>query len=337
MNKLNQKGDCWSFTETDPDSQWYGRQYRFDFSYIRSKKLREQFKYYIWKNYRAGDKMPATLRQELSWFRYYEAWLYECGIEALEQIAAAEAEGFLSFLHLCISDKTKRPLRLITQKHIYDTVRAIYRWYAWRQPEFLAAAELFPGNVYQRINRIRRQQEVPAETAELFMKALKQNDNPCLRCGGKILAATGIAPGDMLGLKIDCLQKSSGGVSLQYYHHRKKAYRRIPVGAGCLEAVKELEAQTAELRRYAPEDVKQRLFLHCGKWDQVIVPDMNLFRYWLRRLMEHEENGGTPTCTQLRYACAQDMLSVMQPLAVQELTGVALMSSGEGRCGAWQL
>lgn len=337
MNKIKRQEDFWVFTETDPNSQWRGQQYRFDFSYIRSKRLRGQFKNYIWKNYRAGDKTPATLRQELSWFRYYEAWLYEREIEALEQIGHADAEGFLSFLHICVSKKTKRPLCMITQKHIYDTVRGIYRWYSWQQPEFSALAEFFPGEVYQRINRTPRHQEVSPEVAERFLQALEEADNPCLRYGGAILAATGIAPGDLLGLRIDCLQRNGGGVSLCYYHHRKRAYRRIPIGEGCAQAVRGLEEQTRKLRSHASEEAQHRLFLHNGKWDQVIVPDTNLFCYWLRRLMKNEEKKETLTCTQLRYARAQDMLSVMQPLAVQELTGIALLPPEEGRCGAWQL
>lgn len=337
MNKIDRQEDFWVLTETDPNSQCRGKQYRFDFSFIRSRRLREQFKRYIWKNYRVGDKKPATLRQELSWLRYYESWLHEREIEALEEIGQADAEGFLVFLHVCVSPKTKRPLRMITQKHIYDTVKGIYRWYSWQQPEFLSLAELFPVDVYQRINRTARHQEISEEQAERFLRALEETDNPCLRYGGAILAATGIAPGDLLGLRTDCLQKNGSGVSLCYYNHRKRAYQRIPIGAGCARAVRGLKAHTRELRRHAPKEMQQRLFLHNGKWDQVIVPDTALFCYWLRRLMKNEKNKETLTCTQLRYARAKDMRSVMQPLAVQELTGIALLPSEEGRCGTWQL
>lgn len=334
MNKKIQSADCWAFVERDEHSPWYGRTFRFDFSGIRSDRLRAQLRYYIWKNYRAGDKALATLRQEMKWFSYYEAWLWERGIDALEEIRRADAEGFLTFLHICVSKKTGRTLRLITQKHIYDAVRALYRWYAWRDKKFARAAELFPREVYQRINRTVRTGHLSEEKKACFLQAVSHADNPCLRYGGVILAATGIAPSDLLGLETDCLKSGKNGVSMRYYHHRRRAWHMMPVNGGCVEAVEKLAEQTDMLRRLAPEDKKCRLFLHYNKWEQVIVPDADLFRYWVRQLMEREEAGGEPpTLTQLRYACIQDMLRVLPPAVVGEVTGTA-WPLPEGRCGA---
>lgn len=324
MNKNCGRMDCMVFVETDIHSAWYGKTFQFDFSDIRSETLRGQIAYYIWKNYRAGDKTLATLRQEKSWLRYYEAWLWERGIDALEEIGEADVEGFLTFLHLSISEKTGHTLRLITQKHIYDTVRGLYRWYAWQSPVYAEAAAFFPRDVYQRINRTARAEHISGEKRARFLHALERADNPCLRYGGTILATTGITPADLLGLETDCVRIMQGGTCLRYYHHRKRVYRTMPVNKSCIEAVESLKVQTEDLRRIAPEETKQRLFLHYSKRAQVIVPDADLFRYWLRRLDgcgAEEKESFTPA--QIRSACVRDMLRFLPPVIVGEVTGAS--------------
>ena len=336
MNKYAKSKDCWMLDEGEVHSPWYGRTFRFDFSNIRSVTLREQVKYYIWKNYRSGDKVLATLRQEMSWFRYYEVWLWERGVDSLEQIREADAEGFLTYLHTCISKKTGRTLRLITQKHIYDTVRGLYRWYAMRDNAFADALGLFPGDVYQRINRVVRTERMEAEKKDGFLQALSRTQNPCLRYGGRILAVTGIAPSDLLGLETDCLKSGKNGVSMRYYHHRSRVYRMMPVNRECTQAVENLKVQTDALRQLAPEEAKCRLFLHYSKWEQVIVPDADLFRYWLRQLMERETAEEAPTLTQLRYGCVQDMLRFLPPAVVGEVTGSSWPYAVRAAGGAFQ-
>lgn len=272
---------CWTFTETD-EHDLRRRTYRFDFSYIRSERLRRELQDYIWYQYRSREKMPATLRQEHSWLKYYEAWLNGRRIDSLFEICRADVEGFLTYLHTCISPKTGQPLRLITQKHIYDTVRGVYRWYCMKQPQYATVAQLFPTDVYQRINRVTHTTCVPAEDVTRFLRVVEHVENPCLCCGATILAVTGLAPGDLLGLRTDCIQISEKGASLRYYHHRKRMFRTIPVNDACVRAVQALKEQTDALRRNAPEESKSQLFLHRNKWKQVTIPSPDLFRYWMR-------------------------------------------------------
>ncbi len=324
MNKKIQSADHLLLVERDAHSQWYGKTFRLDFSDIRSERLRGQVKHYIWKNYRAGDKTPATLRQEVSQLKYYETWLWERKIDALEHIRREDAEGFLTFLHTCSSKRTGGTLRLVTQKHIYDTVRGIYRWYAAGNDAFAEAAELFPRDVYQRINRSIRTGRLSREKKERFLQAIEQADNPCLRYGGTILAATGISPSDLLGLETDCLTRDENGVRMRYYYHRGRTYRTVPVSPGCASAVEHLREQTEGLRRLAREETGRHLFLHYSKWEQVIVPDADLFRYWLRQLLACGEEKERMTLTQLRYARVKEMLMLEVPaLVVSEVTGAA--------------
>lgn len=253
MKRAKRWEQCWLLTETEEASPWKDKVYRFDFSYIRSDKLRRELQDYMWNSYQTGDKMLSTLRQEQSWFRYYEAWLYLHGIDSLAQITAADAEGFLTYLHTCISRKTGLPLRLITQKHIYDTVRTV------------SATE---------------------EQTKRFVCRLDQAENPCLRYGMTILLTTGIAPRDLMRLRTDCLQTGERGISLRYYHHRNRTYRTVPVSRSCVHAVQQLQEQTKELRRMAPEECREQLFLHFDKWEQVVTPTPDLFRYTGLRISE---------------------------------------------------
>lgn len=282
MRQSGQWDVCRTIVEDDPNFPWQ-QTYRFDFSYIRSDRLRREFQDYLWSCYRSRAKTLTTLRQENSWFKYYEAWLHERGIDSLSQIRPADAEGFLTFLHTCLSKKTDRPLRLITQKHIYDTVRGIYRYYAMRRPEYAMAARLFPTDVYRRINRITRIENVEMREVAAYLQVLEGEENPCLRYGGKILSMTGLSQGELLGLRTDCIQSCEAGYFLHYYSHRKRKWQRIPVNETCAKAVQALEKQTEELRKSAPPQKRQQLFLHRNKHGQTIVPSPDLFRYWMRR------------------------------------------------------
>ena len=334
MRQCKRRACCWTFAETDQNSPWR-RKYRFDFTYIRSVRLRRELQDYMWHHCRSGVKSLATLRQENSWLKYYEAWLYERGIDSLFQIRREDAEGFLTFLHTCVSKKTGRPLRLITQKHIYDTVRSVYRWYAVGHPEYAAVAQLFPADVYQRINRIVRTDYVSQGEVAQFLQVVEKTKNPCLCFGGTILTVTGLAPADLLSLRTDCIQMGRGGTYLRYYHHRKRTYCTVPVSEVCVRAVQKLKEQTDELRRIAPKEGKQQLFLYCNKWEQVVTPEPDLFRYWMRRAQEKDliqeahgksavAAGEVLTATMLRRALIRDMWERNVPyMVIRELTGSA--------------
>lgn len=337
MRRSEYRNPCWVLTETGAPSPW-GKSCRLDFSYIRSEGLRLEFQEYMWHQYRSGRKKPATLRQENCCFKYYEAWLHERGIDSLFRIGPADVDGFLTYLHVCVSQKTGRPLRLITQKHIYDTVRGIYHWYVFRRSEYVAVAQMFSSDVYRCVNCIVRTGYVEQREVTGYLQALEQEQNPCLRWGVKLLAMTGLAPGDLLGLRTDCIQNTETGNILHYYNRRKREWMRIPVSEACVQAVQALWEQTEELRRSAPLQKRQQLFLHRNKHGQVIVPSPDLFRYWMRCTQKErgEQNEQTVsaaesrtesmsrpmTATMLRCALIDDMRERKVPyMVIQELSG----------------
>ena len=53
-------GDVWNIVDNDKDSQHYGRNFKFDFSYISSKEIKDVVKDYVWQNYRVGNKTIGT-------------------------------------------------------------------------------------------------------------------------------------------------------------------------------------------------------------------------------------------------------------------------------------
>lgn len=58
-------GDVWNIVDNDKDSQHYGRNFKFDFSYISSEEIKDVVKDYVWQNYRIGNKSLSTLYNEV--------------------------------------------------------------------------------------------------------------------------------------------------------------------------------------------------------------------------------------------------------------------------------
>lgn len=67
-------GDVWNIVDNDKDSQHYGRNFKFDFSYISSKEIKDVVKDYVWQNYRVGNKTISTLyAKDLMYFKFFES------------------------------------------------------------------------------------------------------------------------------------------------------------------------------------------------------------------------------------------------------------------------
>lgn len=325
MRKTDRTAHCLVLREKNEHVSAYGRQYRFDLGTIRCQPLRRQLRRYILENYKNGTKALTTLRQEYSNLHYYEQWLLERGKSSLLQISRADAEGFPAYLSLIWSKKSGQPLRRITQKHIYDTVRSVYYWYACRNAKYDRLYGYFPTDVYPRIASEVRTLSAPCGQAERLLRALVHCENPCLQNGMLVLLSTGIAPSDVLALRTDALQYRPQGMFLHYYHHRKRCYRTIPVSAVCARAIEAQCAKTAELRA-AAGDCGQRLFLYRTRDRRVAPPSADMFRYWLRGLAAQnrlpEEACAQVTCTAFRYLLTQELAAQQIPdFVIQELTG----------------
>ena len=74
-------GDVWNIVDNDKDSQHYGRNFKFDFSYISSEEIKDVVKDYVWQNYRVGNKSLSTLYREVNsfFFQFINQLLFLCG------------------------------------------------------------------------------------------------------------------------------------------------------------------------------------------------------------------------------------------------------------------
>ena len=68
-------GDVWNIVDNDKDSQHYGRNFKFDFSYISSKEIKDVVKDYVWQNYRVGNKSLSSLYREVKVLTYLSVLL----------------------------------------------------------------------------------------------------------------------------------------------------------------------------------------------------------------------------------------------------------------------
>ena len=64
--KSRPNGDVWDIVDNDAESQYYGRNFKFDFSYISSEEIKDVIKDYVWQNYRVGNKSLIRLYQEVT-------------------------------------------------------------------------------------------------------------------------------------------------------------------------------------------------------------------------------------------------------------------------------
>lgn len=84
-------GDVWNIVDNDKDSQHYGRNFKFDFSYISSKEIKDVVKDYVWQNYRVGNKTIGTLYANLMYFKFFEVFAKARGIKTLKELGQEPA------------------------------------------------------------------------------------------------------------------------------------------------------------------------------------------------------------------------------------------------------
>ena len=103
-------GDVWNIIDNDKDSQYFGKNFRFDFSYISSEEIKDVVMDYIWQNYRVGNKTLSRLYGEAnSCFMHFIKYANTRKITSLKELDNAVIDEYVSFLHSTLSDKTKKP------------------------------------------------------------------------------------------------------------------------------------------------------------------------------------------------------------------------------------
>ena len=257
-------GDVWNIVDNDKDSQHYGRNFKFDFSYISSKEIKDVVKDYVWKNYRVGNKTLSRLYGEVnSWFMHFIKFADAKRITSLNSLDNAVIDEYVSYLHTTLSDKTNKPLSYNYQKVCLDVLKSVIRWCQLHRPNDVPTIEIFTGSEYIGINRKVKIDFIPNDVVAQINEALKTEKNPYLKCGIIILQSTGMRIGDFLKLRIDCIKPHLiSGYTIEWTQHKgRKDKAPMPVRSECVAAIEKLIEVTAELRSEADEKDKDTLMI----------------------------------------------------------------------------
>ena len=257
-------GDVWNIVDNDKDSQHYGRNFKFDFSYISSKEIKDIVKDYVWQNYRVGNKTLSTLYNEIS--SYFWLFIQYCRsreIDTLRDLDNVDVDNYISFLRTYISDKTSKPLTYNSQKIRLDCLKSVIRWCQIHRPNDVPTTEIFTGSEYIGINRKVKIDFIPDDVVAQINEALKKEENPYLKYGIIILQSTGKRIGDLLKLRIDCIKPYLiSGYTIEWTQHKGRRDKApMPVRSECVAAIEKLIEVTSELRNEADEKDKEILMI----------------------------------------------------------------------------
>ena len=257
-------GDVWNIVENDKDSQHYGRNFKFDFSYISSEEIKDVVKDYVWQNYRVGNKSLSTLYGEVhTCFFQFIMFADTINITSLKGLTNTDVDHFISYLHTTISERTKKPFGTEMQRHSLNALKSIIRWCQLHRPNDVPTTEIFTGKAYIGVNRKLKLDFIPDDVVAQINEALKKEENPYLKYGIIILQSTGMRIGDLLKLRIDCIKPHLiSGYTIEWTQHKgHKDKPPTPVKSECVAAIEKLIEVTAELRDEADEKDKDTLMI----------------------------------------------------------------------------
>lgn len=256
-------GDVWNIVDNDKDSQHYGRNFKFDFSYISSEEIKDVVKDYVWQNYRVGNKAISTLYKHLNFGLVRFFTFVENENKELSELTNADIDKYVSLLHTTISKRTGKSLGYQSQKKELDAVKGLIYWCQLHRLNDVPATEIFTGNEYIGVNRKLKIDFIPDDVVAQINDALKNEENPYLKYGIIILQTTGMRIGDLLKLRIDCIKPHLiSGYTIEWTQHKgRKNKAPMPVRSECVAAIEKLIEITAELRNEADEEDKDTMMI----------------------------------------------------------------------------
>lgn len=319
-------GDVWNIVDNDKDSQHYGRNFKFDFSYISSEEIKDVVKDYVWQNYRVGNITLSTLYAVVAThFKYFNEFSELSRIDSLKTLTHLEIDKFQSYLNTKVSNRTHKPLSHETRRWGIKALKGIIYWCQLHRPNDVPATEIFTGNEYIGVNRKLKIDFIPDDVVAQINEALKKEENPYLKYGIIILQSTGMRIGDLLKLRIDCIKPHLiSGYTIEWTQHKgRKDKAPMPVRSECVAAIEKLIEVTEPLRNEAIERDKNNLLIYrylngpqYGKYNgKVATPTSGAFSYWfdtfIKRNNIKDANGDYYNLTshQFRRTLGTDMLS----------------------------
>lgn len=316
-------GDVWNIVDNDKGSQHYGRNFKFDFSYISNKEIKDVVKDYVWQNYRVGNKSLNTLYREVNTFFFqFIRFADTRNITSLKRLTNTDVDHFISYLNTTISERTKKPFGTSMQRNCLKALKSVIYWCWIHRPNDVPATEIFTGNEYIGVNRKLKIDFIPDDVVAQINEALRTEENPYLKYGIIILQSTGMRIGDLLKLRIDCIKPHLiSGYTIEWIQHKgRKDKAPIPVRSECVAAIEKLIEVTSELRNEADEKDKDTLMIYRvskGKCYGKVMA-INSVRFnndWMKKFIKKnnikDANGDYYNLTshQFRRTLGTDMLS----------------------------
>lgn len=318
-------GDIWNIVDNDKDSQHYGRNFKFDFSYISSEEIKDVVKDYVWQNYRVGNNSLSWLYAQLGNFKIVTACFEVNGIVSLSSITNTDIDKLCSYMNTTLSERTGNKFSTSQKRNTLNTLKNIIRWCQLHRPNDVPATEIFTGNEYIGVNRKLKIDFIPDDVLAQINEALKTEENPYLKYGIIILQSTGMRIGDLLKLRIDCIKPHPiSGYTIEWTQHKgRKNKAPMPIRSECVAAIEKLIEITEPLRNEVIERDKDNLLIYrylkgsqYGKYNgKVATPTSGAFSYWfdtfIKRNNIKDANGDYYNLTshQFRRTLGTDMLS----------------------------
>ena len=289
-------GDVWNIVDNDEMSQHYGRNFKFDFSYISNDEIKELFKDYVWQNHRVHNKALNSLYNEVNSYLYRFIQFAESrNITSLKELTNVDVENYISYLHTTISEKTGKPMGYQSQKKYLDFFKSVIRWCQLHRPDDVPITEIFTGNEYTGVNRKLKIDFIPDDVVAQINEALKTEENPYLKYGIIILQSTGMRIGDLLKLRIDCIKPHPiSGSTIEWVQHKgRKNKAPMPVRSECVAAIEKLIEITKDMRNETDEKDKDVLMIwrtpKGKKAGKVMNLNSSCFNYWFKKFIKDND------------------------------------------------
>ena len=334
------QGDDWYLEDKDPQSQYYGKKFHFDFSELNGEEIKDVVKSYVWKNYVNQNMTVRGIYILIRCFKWFNCFAKKSNIKNLRDLTNTQVCLFMSYLNTTVSDRTNKKLSYRAKKISLDSVKSIIYWCQIHKSEVVPDSEIFTGNEYTGVNQKLCVDFIPDEVLMQINNSLKTEENPYLKYGIIILESTGMRIGDLLGLKKDCIKPHLiSGYTISWFDHKNRKYHKpMPVRFECVEAVQKLAETTEQLRSECNEQLKNLLFIHRvtnGKMvNQIVQINDVRFRNWYKSFVERHnitdsnENLYHLTNHQFRRTLGTDMLSKGVNInVIQEVLGHAAPST----------
>lgn len=328
------ESEIWRLVDRDCDSQNYRQDYKFDFTFFESEKIKAVVKEYIWTNYSTGSRVPKGLRETLGCFKYFDAFCRKNAVYSLRDLDNGLADDYRSFLRVHLSATAGEPMAYSYQRACFSSLKTLVGWCRVFLPEAVPEKQIFTGSEYRQTHANLKIDFIPDDILAAVNKALKAEDNPYLKYGIIILECTGMRVGDLLLLRTDCIKKLPiSGYTISWFDHKSRKNREnMPIPYECKEAVDSLIRLTDIIREQATDAEKGRLFIYeprIGTNKKLIVAvSKQTFAKWCRDFSEKQgirDSGGNIyhiTSHMFRRTLATDMLSKGTNIKViQEVLG----------------